>query len=125
MNIGTFVGSWKIQNKSGVEGGPVQDGWTLMIGTDTDNDNPYGDTPPFLDGENTVCVGFALIDTTTNPGSPVVVISSKQHEGNQPAELALVGEHLQWTGYYEQEPARIYISAAQTATAGGGVVYLY
>ena len=37
----------------------------------------------------------------------------------------LVGEHLQWTGYYNQKPTRIYISAAQTATANGGVVYLY
>ncbi|HEY4565586.1 MAG TPA: hypothetical protein VIJ36_21600 [Thermoanaerobaculia bacterium] len=122
MNIGTFIGSWKIQYKSEDAGGPVQNGWILLIGTDTDNKG-YGDIPPYLDGENTVCVGFALIDPT-NTTSPVV-ISTKQHEGNQPAVLALVGEHLQWTGYYDQQPARIYISAAQTATATGGVVYLY
>ncbi|HEY4594179.1 MAG TPA: hypothetical protein VIJ61_17290, partial [Thermoanaerobaculia bacterium] len=71
MNIGSFIGSWKIQYKSEDAGGPVQNDWILLIGTDTDtnNPNPYGDTPPYLDGENTVCVGFALIDPT-NPASP-------------------------------------------------------
>jgi hypothetical protein len=125
MNIGTFIGSWKIQYKSEDAGGPVQNGWILLIGTDNDpNKKGYGDIPPYLDGENTVCVGFALIDAT-NPASPNVVISTEQHEGNQPAELALVGDHLQWTGFYKQQPTRIYISAAQTATVNGGVVYLY
>jgi hypothetical protein len=121
MNIGTFIGSWKIQYKSENAGGPVQNDWILLIGTDNDpKQKGYGDIPPYLDGENTVCVGFALIDSNNTP-----VISTEHHEGNQPAVLALVGDHLQWTGYYKQEPTRIYISAAQTATANGGVVYLY
>jgi hypothetical protein len=125
MNIGTFIGSWNIQYKSEGAGGPVQNGWTLMIGTDTDpeNPNPFGDTSPFLDEEYVVCVGFALIDP--NNGDPKVVISTRDYEGEQPAVLSLVGEQLQWMGYYAGERASIYISAAQTPTVNGQSIHLY
>lgn len=119
MNIGSFIGTWEVQYKSGAAGSPLQDGWLLMIGTGS----TYGDKMPFLDGEYSVCVGFALIDPA-NPAAPVV-ISTEQHEGEQPAVLCLAGEQLQWIGYYHQQPASIYISAAQTPTVSGKVVNLY
>jgi hypothetical protein len=119
MNVGTFIGSWNIQYKSADAGGPVQNGWTLMIGTGS----KYGDKQPFLDAEYTVCVGFALIDPN-NAAAPVV-ISTEHHEGEQPAVLSLAGDQLQWVGYYDQKPASIFISAAQTPTVNGQSIHLY
>ncbi|MFL6260605.1 MAG: hypothetical protein ACJ76Y_12895 [Thermoanaerobaculia bacterium] len=118
MNIHDFVGTWYIQYKSGNPNTPLQNGWVLEIGT-----GKLGAQEPFLSAEGVVCVGFSLIDPK-DPSKPVV-ISTDGHEGNQPAVLHLTGEQLCWTGDYEQQPAYIYISAAQTETPAGSYVYLY
>jgi hypothetical protein len=112
MNIGNFVGTWYIQYKSGVEGAPLQNGWILEIGT-----GRAGAQSPFLTEEYAVCVGFALIDPQ-NPSKPVV-LSTEGHDGDQPALLRLTGDQLRWKGYYNQQPAYIYIAVAETWTPGG------
>ncbi|HEY3570735.1 MAG TPA: hypothetical protein VGP73_22585 [Thermoanaerobaculia bacterium] len=112
MNINDFVGTWSIQYKSGGEKTPLQNGWRLEIGT-----GEFGAQAPFLSAEGAVCVGFALIDPSTSP--PEVIIATDDHEGNQPALLRLTGDQLRWKGYYQRQPAYIYISAAQTWVPGG------
>lgn len=112
MNINDFVGTWYVQYKSGAENTPLQNDWILEIGT-----GRLGAQAPFLTAEGAVCVGFALIDPqdATQP----VVIATDDHDGHQPALLRLTGEQLRWKGYYDQLPAYIYISAAQTWVPGG------
>lgn len=120
MSINDFVGTWYIQYKSGAPDTPLQNGWILKIGT-----GEFGAQEPFLSAEGAVCVGFALIDPK-DPSKPAVVISTDDHEGDQPAVLRLTGEQLRWKGYYDQQPAYIYISAAETLTPGGqSYVHLY
>jgi hypothetical protein len=109
MSISDFVGTWFIQYKSGAENTPLQNGWILDIGT-----GRLGAQEPFLSAEGAVCVGFALIDPE-NTSQPVV-IASDTHDGDQPALLRLTGEQLRWKGYYNQQPAYIYVSAAETMT---------
>lgn len=112
MNINDFVGTWYIQYKNGAENTPLQNGWILEIGT-----GRLGAQAPSLTAEGAVCVGFALIDPQdeTKP----VVIATDDHDGHQPALLRLTGDQLRWKGYYDQQPAYIYISAAQTWVPGG------
>lgn len=109
MSISDFVGTWYIQYKSGGPSTPLQNGWILEIGT-----GRLGASEPFVSAEGAVCVGFALIDP--NDASKPVVVATDDHEGNQPALLRLTGEQLRWKGYYNQQPAYIYISAAETLT---------
>jgi len=52
-------------------------------------------------------------------------MSTDDPEGNQPAVLRLTGEQLRWAGYYNQQPAYIYISAAQTLTPDGNYTNLF
>ena len=113
MTINDFVGKWWIQFKSGGEKTPLQNGWRLEIGTGEE-----GAQPPFLSAEGAVCVGFALLEPQPH-GPDRVVIATDDHDGNQPAVLRLTGEQLRWKGYYEQQPAYIYISVAETVTPGG------
>lgn len=115
MTINDFVGTWYIQYKSGNPETPLQNGWTLQVGT-----GDYGAVAPYISGEGAVCVGVAVLD-----GSNQVVLTSDDPDGHQPAVLRLTGEQLRWAGYYEKQPAYIYISAAQTLTAGGTYTYLY
>jgi hypothetical protein len=120
MNINDFVGHWFIQYKSGGKKTPLQNGWILEIGT-----GRLGAQKPCLTAEGAVCVGFALIDPSDKT-KPVVVIATDDHDGNQPALLRLTGEQLRWKGYYNQQPAYIYISAAETVTPGGKThIHLY
>ncbi len=112
MSINDFVGTWYIQYKSGAPSTPLQNGWRLEIGT-----GEYGAREPFLSAEGAVCVGFALLDPQDL--SQPVVVATDDHDGNQPAVLRLTGEQLRWKGYYGQQPAYIYISAAETVTPGG------
>jgi hypothetical protein len=114
MNINDFVGTWFIQHKSGNPNTPLQNGWILEIGT-----GKYGAKKPFLSAEGAVCVGFALLETSTSPPEVKVIIATDDHEGNQPAVLRLTGSQLRWKGYYNQQPAYIYISAAETVTPEG------
>ena len=121
MNIGNFVGSWRIQWRDGVEGHGMEKDWTLMIGTDSE----HGDTPPDLTAEYAVCVGFAILDE-----NGVVKLSTvpPDEETGQPQALLLrlTGEQLRWKGYYEGQPLYIYISAAEVWTPGGAsYVHLY
>ena len=119
MSINDFVGTWYIQYKSGGEKTPLQNGWQLEIGT-----GENGAKEPFLSAEGAVCVGFALLDPGSSP--PEVIIATDDHEGNQPALLRLTGDQLRWKGYYQQQPAYIYISAAQTLTPdGASYIHLY
>jgi len=118
MTINDFVGTWYIQYKSGAPNTPLQNGWILEIGTGAN-----GAQEPFLSAEGAVCVGFALIDP--QDASQPVVMSTDDPEGNQPAVLRLTGEQLRWAGYYNQQPAYIYISAAQTLTPDGNYTNLF
>jgi hypothetical protein len=119
MSVNDFVGTWYIQYKSGGEETPLQNGWQLEIGT-----GQYGAQPPFLSPEGAVCVGFALIDPSISP--PEVITATDDPGSNQPAVLRLTGEQLRWKGYYDQKPAYIYISAAETVTPGGEIyIHLY
>jgi hypothetical protein len=111
MEISTFVGQWTIQYQGGAEGTFLQNGWTLLIGTDSD----FGDRKPFLTEEYAVCVGFALVDPQ-DPENPVQL--SSDHDGPQPLVLRLTGEQLRWVGYYGGQPLYIYISAAVTQVPG-------
>jgi hypothetical protein len=118
MTINTFIGTWYIQYKSGAPNTPLQNGWILEIGT-----GKNGADVPFLTAEGAVCVGFALLDPQNS--SQPVVISTEDHDGHQVAVLRLTGEQLRWTGYYNQKPAYIYISAAETQTPNGPWINLF
>ncbi|PYQ65684.1 MAG: hypothetical protein DMF53_04915 [Acidobacteria bacterium] len=118
MTINSFIGTWYIQYKSGAPNTPLQNGWVLKIGT-----GENGADAPFLSAEGAVCVGFALIDPQAS--SQPVVMSTEDHDGHQVAVLRLTGEQLRWTGYYNQQPAYIYISAAETLTPNGPYINLF
>lgn len=118
MTINDFVGTWGIKYKDGVEGTPLEVGWLLEIGTGNN-----GATPPFSkDGLD--FVGFALLEPSD--GSYQVVISTDDHDGDEPAVLSLMGEQLRWMGLYGGRPARIYISGAEAQTLDEGQsIHLY
>jgi hypothetical protein len=114
-----FIGSWKINWATG-KGNVLEQEGVLLIGTDSE----WGDLAPTLSDEYRTCVGFAMVADgklveLSSDGDAPVGLSSGGHEGHQPLFLMLDGNQLRWTGYYEQKPVRIFISAAEVQIPGG------
>lgn len=105
VNVGDFVGSWKINWAPGPVQEKLQAGW-ILIGTGS----PYGDTAPALNEEFAIQVGFAILG---QDGSPVLT------DGNEPLVFLFDGSVLRWKGYFEQQPLYIDISAAEVVTPQG------
>ncbi len=109
-----FVGTWIVRWVTG-ENPWLQEGWTISIGT---GDETLGDTAPFLDGAYQICVGFSVFD-----GEKVVLSSNDQDESHQPLVLLFTGDTLRWSGWYEGQALRIYISYSSTEDAAGETTY--
>jgi hypothetical protein len=107
-NVNPFIGRWFINWISGQS--PIQQNWSLWIGTGS----RYGDTPPALDADFNVIVGFALIDE-----NGVCQLSSSS-SGNQPLPLLFGNGTLRTVGTSEHLPVRIFLSMAVSELIGGG-----
>jgi hypothetical protein len=112
VNVGDFVGSWKINWAPGPVQEKLQAGW-ILIGTDS----AYGDSAPELNKEFAIQVGFAILD---QDGAPVLTSQQQKAAGaNEPLLFLFEGSVLRWKGYFEQEPLYIDISAAEVVTPQG------
>ena len=116
VSVGNFVGKWWVHWVDGVRDW-LQKGWRIDIGTG----GPAGDSVPSFTGEYNVCVGFAVIDMEDHK----VALSTEGHEGEQPLYFVLVGNQLQWKGYYDQQPLWIYISLSETTLEGNTYLSVY
>lgn len=113
-SIGDFRGSWKITGATG-QGSALQDGGYILIGTGSG----WGDSlPAFTESFQTV-VGFAVV----NDGQPAMLsdvpLASDGHQGHQPLLFLFENGYLRWSGYYNQQPLRIFVSAADFTKANG------
>ena len=115
VSIGDFRGSWKITGATG-PGNVLEDGGYILIGTGSG----WGDSVPVLtpEGFQTV-VGFALVQN----GKPVMLsdipMASEGHQGQQPLLFLFQDGYLRWSGFYNQQPLRIFVSAADFTKADG------
>jgi hypothetical protein len=107
-NVKPFIGTWYINWISGQPHG-IQQNWSLWIGTGS----PNGDTPPALDADCNVIVGFALLDE-----NGVCQISSSD-PGNQPMPLLFSNGTLRTLGASDHLPVQIFISMAVAEVIGG------
>lgn len=107
-NVYPFIGRWFINWISGQS--PIQQDWSLWIGTGSQ----FGDTPPALDADCNVVVGFALFDE-----NGACQLSSSD-SGNQPLPLLFSNGTLRTVGASDHLPARIFISMAVSELVGGG-----
>jgi hypothetical protein len=105
VNVGDFVGSWKINWAPGPVQEKLQAGW-ILIGTGSS----YGDSAPELNEEYGIQVGFAILGLD---GSPVIT------DENEPLVFLFEGSTLHWKGYFEREPLYIDVSAAEVVTPEG------
>lgn len=114
--VANFIGTWYVKWVSGAESGGeapyILPGYTMYIGTDT-----YGDVVPWLtpDTYETI-VGFALVDEN----GTVVIPNEDDH---QPVAFVFVGGTLRWTGYWQRQPVRIYVSLGETVSPSGNHTY--
>jgi hypothetical protein len=115
-SVGNFVGKWWVHWVDGAKDW-LQKGWRIDIGTG----GPAGDSVPELTETYNVCVGFAVIDAENQ----TVKLSTEDHEGEQPLSFMLVGNQLQWKGYYGQQPLWIYISLSETTLEGKSYYSVY
>ncbi|HEV2855069.1 MAG TPA: hypothetical protein VHC97_19910 [Thermoanaerobaculia bacterium] len=119
VNIGDFIGSWKINWATGP--GNVLNDAVLLIGTGSG----WGDAVPWLTGEYQTAVGFALVEggqlvhLVNDSGTSIPLSSSAEQEGNQPLYFLYDGNQLRWTGFFNELPLRIFISAAEIQLADG------
>lgn len=121
VSLGDFRGSWRITGATG-PGSVLGDNAYILIGTGSD----WGDTlPEFTESYQTV-VGFALIENGQAVQLSGIPLTSGSHEGQQPLVLLFDGVTLRWSGYYNQQPLRIFVSAAEfTKTNGSRYVAVY
>ncbi|MEP7012276.1 MAG: hypothetical protein ABJC13_18290 [Acidobacteriota bacterium] len=113
-SVKDFVGIWRVRWVTG-ENPWLQEGWTIALGT---GNEALGDTAPYLDGEFQTCMGFAVLD-----GETTKLSSKEQDEYRQPLALLFVGDTLRWTGWYEGQPLRLYISFSSTKNLSGETTY--
>jgi hypothetical protein len=115
VSIGDFRGSWRITGATG-PGNVLEGGGYILIGTGSD----WGDSVPSLtpEGFQTV-VGFALVQD----GKPILLsdipMASEGHQGEQPLLFLFQDGYLRWSGFYNQVPLRIFVSAADFSKADG------
>ena len=109
VSIADFRGSWQITGATG-PGSPLEDGGYILIGTGSG----WGDSVPVLtpEGYQTV-VGFAVVKDDK------AVMATEGHEGPQPLLLLFQDGCLRWSGFYNQVPLRIFVSAADFTKADG------
>ena len=105
VNVGDFVGSWKINWAPGPVQEKLQAGW-ILIGTGSS----YGDSIPELNGDFAIQVGFAILG---QDGAQVPI------DENEPPVFLFDGNVLHWKGYFEREPLYIDVSAAEVVTPEG------
>lgn len=113
-SVKDFVGVWTVRWVTG-ENPWLQEGWTIALGTGNET---WGDKEPFLDAEYQTCVGFAVLDGETSKLS-----SNDQDEYDQPLALLFSDGTLRWSGLYEGQALRIYISFSSTEDPSGEVTY--
>lgn len=115
VSIGDFRGSWQITGATG-PGSVLQDGGYILIGTGSG----WGDSVPTLtpEGFQTV-VGFALVQNGQRVLLSDVPLASEGHQGQQPLLFLFQDGYLRWSGFYNQMPLRIFVSAADFAKADG------
>jgi hypothetical protein len=109
-NVSDFMGSWNVSWVTGRKN-VLEQNYTMLIGTG----GAYGDTPPALNPDNNVCVGFAVIDAEGVP-----VLSSGSYDPPL-LLLYLCGGTLRWEGLYPAvggQTLRFYVSTAEAFTAG-------
>lgn len=116
-SIAFFIGTWNVKWATGAraEAGKtpyIDQGYTLYIGTGT-----QGDFPPRLTGSYEIVVGFTLIDQQGN------VVLSSDNAIHQPVELLYVDGTLRWTGWWTEQPVRIYVSLGETVSPNGVTTY--
>ncbi len=120
VTVKDFIGVWRINWATGPGNIMETEEGSMWIGTGSD----WGDTPPELTEEYQTCVGFALVVNgrlahLTNERGGEQPVSTGHHEGHQPLLLMYDSGQLRWTGYYDQKPLRIFISAAEQWQPGG------
>lgn len=113
-SVKDFVGVWTVRWVTG-ENPFLQEEWTIALGTGNET---WGDKAPFLDGEYETCVGFAVLDGETKKLS-----SNDLDEYGQPLALLFSEGTLRWSGLYEGQALRIYISYSATEDVSGEVTY--
>ncbi len=109
ISLKDFTGTWNVRWVAG-EQPWMSPGWQVVIGTGT-----QGAELPFLNAEFESCVGFTVLDEN----GVQMLSSAEQPEHNQALALLYTGNTLRWIGYYQGQPLRIYISAAEAETPGG------
>jgi hypothetical protein len=113
-SIGDFRGSWQISGATG-PGSVLQNGGYILIGTGSG----WGDSVPAFTESYQVTVGFALINNGQIVELSGVPLDSGGHEGQQPLLFLYQDGYLRWSGYYNQQPLRIFVSAADFTKADG------
>jgi hypothetical protein len=116
-SIAFFVGTWYVKWATGarVESGQdplIAKGYTLYIGTGAN-----GDFAPQLTDDYNIVVGFTLLDAEGG------VVLSSSDQGHQPVQLLFTNGALRWTGWWEAQPVRIYISLGETVAPNGVTTY--
>ncbi|HXU31335.1 MAG TPA: hypothetical protein VN851_12215 [Thermoanaerobaculia bacterium] len=109
-SIKDFVGVWTVRWIAG-ENPWLEEGWTIALGTGSET---MGDIAPFLDSNFQTCVGFAVLD-----GETIVLSSAEQDEYHQPLVLLFSDGTLRWSGFYEGQALRLYISFSATESTEG------
>jgi hypothetical protein len=113
-SVGDFRGSWIITGATG-PGNPLADGGYILIGTGSG----WGDCLPAFTESYQVTVGFALVQDGQLVELSDSPLSSKEHTGQQPLAFLFQEGILRWSGYYNQIPLRIFVSAANFTKADG------
>lgn len=118
INVKDFTGTWYVWWVDG-ERSFLQKGWQVVLGTGQD-----GAKKPFLTPEFEVVMGFSVLSPNSD-GSWRQVFSTLDQE-QQPLELLFTDGTLRWSGYYDGQPLRIYISVCEVnAPSGQATVSLY
>jgi len=107
--VKSFLGEWYIWWVTGSD--PVlQRGWKVLIGTGQE-----GAREPFLSPEYDICIGFSVFEPAAD-GTWVEVLSTTDQD-SKPLALVLTGETLRWSGTFQGQALRIYISLSQAVTS--------
>jgi hypothetical protein len=113
-DVGDFVGTWYVKWVTGKD--PfLQPNWSLWIGT-----GGHGDEAARLTESYQIAVGFAILNAE---GEVMLPPPDPDHPPiQQPLDFLFVGGTLRWTGFYKDQPMRLYVSLGETQ-APTGVTY--
>lgn len=111
ISVKDFTGTWYVWWGDG-ERPFLQKGWKIVLGTSED-----GAQQPFLSEDYEVLMGFSIL-SPNGDGTWTPVFSTADQE-QQPLNLLFAGGSLRWSGFYQGQPLRIYISACEASTLSG------